>query len=323
MRAVVCKEYGTPEALVIEERPDPVPGPGDVVVDVAAAAVNFPDVLFIANKYQVSIPPPFVPGSEFAGTIAAVGEGVADLAVGDRVFGAVMVGAFAERVCVPAAGVMRVPEGVALEDAAAFWVVYATAYNSLRSVAEVRAGETVLVLGAGGGVGLAAVELARILGARVIAAASSAEKLDLAARYGAEGLINYANENLRERLKELAPRGVNVVIDPVGGPDAALALRGLALAGRYVVVGFASGEIPNFAANLILLKSARVCGFEMRTFGDIDPEGLERNHAELTALLAEGRVRPHIGKSFPLLEAAAALRYVADRHATGKVLLTA
>jgi NADPH2:quinone reductase len=322
MRAVVCKEYGTPEVLVVDDLPEPLPGPGEVVVAVGAAAVNFPDVLFIANKYQVSIPPPFVPGSEFAGTITSVGRGVTDLAPGDRVFGAVMVGAFAERVCVPAAGLTRIPDGVALSDAAAFWVAYATSYHSLRSVAEVREGETVLILGAAGGVGLAAVQLACVLGARVIAAASSAEKLEVAARQGAEGLINYASENLRERLRALAPGGVNVVIDPVGGPDAALALRGMAPAGRYVVVGFASGQIPDFAANVILLKNARVCGFEMRTFGEIDPEGQRRNEAELIELLTQGRVQPHIGKSFPLLEAATALRYVADRHATGKVLLT-
>jgi NADPH2:quinone reductase len=321
MRAVVCHVHGEPEDLVVEDIADPVPAPGEVLVRVGAAAVNFPDVLFVANKYQVSVPPPFVPGSEVAGEVIALGDGVDSVAVGDHVFGAMMVGAFAELVCLPAVGLMHVPSGVPLTDAAAFWVAYATAYQSLRSVADVGPGDTVLVLGAAGGVGLASVELAKVLGARVIAAASSPEKLAVCAERGADELIDYRQDNLRERLKAVAPKGVDVVIDPVGGPYADLALRGLAPGGRYVVIGFASGEIPKLAANLILLKSAKVLGFEMRTFGDVDPVGRERGERELLELLASGRIRPHISATFTLDEGPAALRWVADRKATGKVLV--
>jgi NADPH2:quinone reductase len=321
MKVVMCRTHGDPEQLAIEDAPDPSPSAGQVLVRVRAASVNYPDVLLVANRYQIQIPTPFVPGSEFAGEVVEVGGGVHKLAPGDRVFGTAMLGAFAEMVCVPAATLRQVPEGVALSDAAAFSVAYGTAFHALRSVARAGAGDVVLVLGAGGGVGSATVELGRVFGAEVIAAASSAAKLEVCAERGARHLVNYAEEDLRERLREVAPRGVNVVIDPVGGPYAGAALRGLALGGRYVVVGFASGEIPKLPANLILLKSAKVLGFEIRTFADVDPDASERGNAELMSLLAEGRVRPHIGATYPLTQAPAALRHVADRRATGKVVI--
>jgi NADPH2:quinone reductase len=321
VRSVICRTYGEPETLVVEDGPEPLPQPGEVAVRVGAAAVNFPDVLLVANKYQVSIPTPFVPGSEFAGEVSAVGDGVQSLQVGDRVFGAMMAGAFAEVLCLPAARLMRVPDGVALTDAAAFWVAYATAFHALRASAGVRKGDTVLVLGAAGGVGIATVDLAKVFGATVIAAASSPEKLAVCAERGADELIDYGAGGLREPLRALAPKGADVVIDPVGGELAEQALRGLALGGRYVVVGFASGEIPKLAANLILLKSARVVGLEMRSFAEVDPEGKARGEAELLELLAAGRVRPHISATYALSEAPAALRWMADRKATGKVLI--
>ena len=225
--------------------------------------------------------------------------------------------------CAPVAGLTRVPSGVELTDAAAFRVAYSTAYHSLRSIAAVQPGETVLVLGAAGGVGLAAVESAVVLGARVIAAASSPEKLELCTQRGADLAIDYRQRDLRAELKRLVPDGVDVVVDPVGGPHSEQALRALRSDGRFVVVGFASGEIPRLPANLILLKQARVCGYDARTFTRLHAEEKARNDAEMLAHLVEGRLRPHIGASFDLADAAAALRLVADRKATGKVLLVA
>jgi NADPH2:quinone reductase len=321
VRSVICRTYGEPETLVVEDSPEPAPQAGEVAVRMGAAAVNFPDVLLVANKYQVSIPTPFVPGSEFAGEVSAVGDGVESLRVGDRVFGAMMSGAFAEVVCLPAAGLMRVPADVALTDAAAFWVAYATAFHALRACAGVRTGDTVLVLGAAGGVGLATVDLAKLFGATVIAAASSPEKLAVCVERGADEVIDYGANGLREPLRSVAPKGADVVIDPVGGELAEQALRGLALGGRYVVVGFASGEIPKLAANLVLLKSARIIGLEMRSFAAVDPEGKASGEAELLELLAAGLVRPHISATYPLSEAPAALRRMADRKATGKVVI--
>jgi NADPH2:quinone reductase len=321
MRAVVCQEYGPPRSLQIVELPDPSPGVGQVVVDVSYAAVNYPDVLIIANKYQVSIPVPFVPGSEFSGVVAAVGEGVVDLHPGDEVFGSTMTGAFSEQVVVPAKALRRMPVGVGLDMAAGFWVAHATAYHALRSIAEVATGERVVVLGAAGGVGLAAVELAAVLGAEVIAAASTADKLELCRKRGATGLVNYTEHDLRDAIRELAPEGVDVVIDPVGGPYAERALRTLRWKGRFVTVGFASGEIPRIPLNLVLLKGCVVKGFEIRTFKQVEPELASRDEAELVELLATGRIVPHISAVHDLGHAADALDEVAGRRSTGKVLL--
>jgi len=321
MRAVVCHEYGPPELLSLAELPDPVASPGQVVIDVAYAAINFPDVLIIANRYQVSVPLPFVPGSEFSGIVAHVGEGVTNVVVGDPVFGAAMSGSFAERVVVPAVGLRIVPDGVGLDGASAFWVAHATAYHALRSIAEVQPGETVVVLGAAGGVGLAAVELAVALGARVVAAASTDDKLDMCRHRGAEITINYAVDDLRARLRELTPEGVDVVIDPVGGPLAEQALRALRWKGRFVTVGFASGEIPRIPLNLVLLKGCVIKGFEIRTFGQVEPELATRDERELIELLAAGRIAPHISAVYDLDHASDALASVGGRRSTGKVLL--
>jgi len=321
MRAVVCNEYGPPELLTVIDLPDPVARPNQVVVEIAYAAVNYPDVLILADRYQLSVPVPFVPGSEFSGTVIAIGDGVTNVAVGDHVFGAAMTGAFAERIVVPAAAVRRVPPDVALDAAAGFWVAHATAYHALRSIAEVRPGELVVVLGAAGGVGLAAVEIAVALGARVIAAASTDDKLALCRERGAEATVNYLQDDLRDVLRELAPQGVDVVIDPVGGPHAEQALRALRWKGRFVTVGFASGEIPRIPLNLVLLKGCVIKGFEIRTFGTVEPELAARDERELIDLLASGGLDPHISATYPLHRAAEALNTVAGRRSTGKVLL--
>ncbi len=321
MRAVVCVEHGPPGSLRVIERPDPVAVHGQVVVDVAFAAVNFPDVLIVADRYQVKVPTPFVPGSEFAGVVRAIGAGVDRVAVGDRVFGATMTGAYAEQVAVPAAALRPVPDGVGLDAAAALWVAHATAYHALRSIAEVTPADRVVVLGAAGGVGLAAVELAAVMGADVIAAASSAGKLALCRERGASHLIDYVADDLRATLRALVPEGIDVVIDPVGGPLAEQALRALRWRGRFVTVGFASGEIPRIPLNLVLLKGCVVKGFEIRTFSRFEPELAARDECELLDLFASGQVVPHISAVHPLDDVAVALGDVAGRRSTGKVLL--
>jgi NADPH:quinone reductase len=321
MRAVVCNQYGPPESLEVVELPDMTARPGQVVVDVAYAAVNYPDVLIIANRYQVSVPPPFVPGSEFSGVVRAVGDDVDRVAVGDHVFGAAMTGAFAEQVVVPATAVKAIPAAVGLDTAAAFWVAHATAYHALRSVAEAAPQEVVVVLGAAGGVGLAAVELAAAIGCRVVAAASTDEKLELCRERGAHVTVNYARHDLRDALRELTPEGVDVVLDPVGGAVAERALRALRWKGRFVTIGFASGEIPRIPLNLVLLKGCVIKGFEVRTFSTNEPELAARDERELIELLSAGKVTPHISGVYDLDDAAAALDAVAGRRSTGKVLI--
>ncbi|WP_332881036.1 NADPH:quinone oxidoreductase family protein [Streptomyces sp. NBC_00564] len=321
MRAVVCRRYGPPQGLLIEDLPVPRPGAGELLVDVRTAAVNFPDVLLVANAYQVPAPLPFVPGSELAGQVLAVGDRASEFAPGDRVFGTVPTGAFAERVIVPAGQLARIPDGVGFAEAAAFGVTYRTAHHALRSVAEVRSGDWVAVLGAAGGVGLAALDLARQLGARVVAAASGPEKLALCRARGATHVIDYTTEDLRLRLRELTDGGAHVVIDPVGGPASEQALRSTRRGGTFVTLGFASGAIPAIPLNLVLLKGVTVKGMELRTFGEQFPELERRDRDELLGLLAAGAVRPHIGARFPLEESAAALALVADRRALGKVVI--
>jgi NADPH:quinone reductase len=322
MRALRCNAYGPPESLVVEELPEPVAGPGEVVVRVVAAAVNYPDVLIAANQYQVSIPPPFTPGSEWAGVVESIGDGVTAHAVGDRVAGGGFVGAFTERVSAPAAALRPIPDRVDFAGAAAFHVVYATAYHALRSVAEMREGDWVAVLGAAGGVGMATVDLAHVMGGRVLAAASSDEKLAVCSERGAEATVNYATTDLKEQMKELTAGGADIVIDPVGGPYSEQALRATRWGGRFVTVGYASGEIPRIPLNLVLLKGVIVKGFEIRTFGQHAPEAMQRDSRELHELYASGRVRPYIGATYSLDDAAQALRDVADRKAIGKVLIT-
>lgn len=321
MRAAWCAAWGPPEVVTVEERPAPELGPGQVRVAVGAAAVNFPDVLLVAGEYQVKVPPPFVPGSEFAGTVVEVAADVSAPAVGERVFGTGLVGAFAEEVVVGAGAVTLIPDGVTEADAAAFGVAHRTAWHTLRSVAEVREGDEVIVLGAGGGVGLATVQLAALLGATVTAVASSPEKLAAAEAAGATRLIDHTAGDLRRALREALPDGADVVVDPVGGDLAEPALRALRYGGRFVTVGFASGTIPRVPLNLVLLKGSQIRAFEFLSFMVNQPDAAARNEAELLDLLASGRVRPHLGARFTLDRAADALALVGGGGAVGKVVV--
>ena len=321
MRAAYVREPGPPEVVIVQELPDPVPGPGEVLVDIAYAAVNFPDVLIVNNEYQVQVPAPFVPGSEFSGVIGAVGDGVDGVTVGDHVYGASFVGAYAEKIVVNAASVHVVPDSVDLRDAAAFSVAHTTAMHTLRTIADLQSGETVLVLGAAGGVGLASVELATLMGGQVIAAASSPEKLALCAKYGAVAGIDYTKEDLKVRAKELTGGGADVVVDPVGGPYSEQALRATKWGSRFVVIGFAAGEIPRIPLNLILLKGVIVRGMEMRSIMEAVPELVLRDQRELNELFVNGKIHPHVSAVYPLGDTAVALRSMLERTATGKVLI--
>ena len=321
MLAAVCREYGPPEVLRIEEIPVPALTAGRVRVRVGAAAVNFPDVLLVANRYQVSVPPPFVPGSEFAGVIEEVGEGVDDISAGDRVMGTIITGAFAEEAVASARSVTHIPPGIGDRSAAAFGVAHRTAYHVLRSVAALAPGDELVVLGAGGGVGLALVQLGAVLGATVTAVASSAAKLEAAAAHGASRRINHKAGDLREALRAALPAGADTVVDTVGGDLSEPALRALRWGGRFVTIGYASGTIPQIPLNLVLLKGVHVVGFQLRDFAARSPGEFGQGEQELLRLLASGRALPHIGATFGLSETAAALRHVADGKAIGKVVL--
>jgi NADPH2:quinone reductase len=306
---------------VVVELPDPVASEGQVVVDVAAAAVNFPDVLVVADRYQVTIPVPFTVGSEFAGTVRSVGAGVDQWSVGDRVMGSTLFGAFAEQIAVSAKALRPVDSTVDLATAAASGVAHATAYHALRSMARVQSGEWVVVLGAAGGVGLAAVQLGAELGARVIAAASSPDKVAACLERGAEAGIDYVTEDLKVRIKEITGGGADAVIDPVGGPSAELALRAMRWGGRFVTVGFASGEIPRIPLNLVLLKGVVVTGFTMEGFARNQAEDRARDETELAALARAGRAAPYISATYSLDQVDRALSDLAERRAVGKVLV--
>jgi NADPH2:quinone reductase len=321
VRAARCLEYGPPSSVVVVELPDPVASEGQVVVDVAAAAVNFPDVLVVADQYQVTIPVPFTVGSEFAGTVRSVGPGVDQWSVGDRVMGSSLFGAFAEQVLVAAAALRPVDPAVDLAIAAASGVAHSTAYHALRSVARVQPGEWVVVLGAAGGVGLAAVELGAELGVRVIAAASSSNKMAVCLERGAEVAIDYCREDLKARIKEITGGGADSVIDPVGGPNAELALRALRWGGRFVTIGFASGEIPRIPLNLVLLKGVVVTGFTMEGFARNQAADRSRDETELAALAQAGRAAPYISATYPLDQVDQALSDLAERRVIGKVLV--
>ena len=321
MRAAVCRSYGPPDVVAVEDIDAPPLGDGQVRVQVAAAAVNFPDVLIVADSYQVSAPTPFVPGSEFAGVVTDVADGVTGIAVGDRVMGTGFVGAFAQEAVVAAQALRRLPPEIELAVAAAFGVAHRTAYHVLRSVAKVLPGDEVVVLGAGGGVGLAAVQLAAQLGASVTAVASSNDKLAVASSYGARHLVNHRDGDLRQALKQTLPGGSDVVVDPVGGDVAEPALRSLHRGGRFVTVGYASGTIPRIPLNLVLLKGISIVGFEFRTWAENEPVEFARNEEELMALLASGRATPHIGAVFCLDDVVAAMQHVGGGKAIGKVVL--
>ncbi|MBX3155535.1 MAG: NADPH:quinone oxidoreductase family protein [Deltaproteobacteria bacterium] len=323
MRAVRVHELTGPSALRVDDVPDPVPGAGQVVIDVRAAGVNFPDVLLSRGMYQFKPALPFIPGGEAAGVVSAVGSGVTSLAVGDRVATTVIYGAFAERICVPELAATRLPDGVDFTVGAATLLTYATTYHALVDRAQLRAGETLLVLGAAGGVGLAACELGALLGARVIAAASSPDKLALTRAHGAAEGIDYAREDLRDRIKALTSgNGVDVVYDPVGGAYAEPALRGTAWNGRYLVVGFASGDIPKIPLNLVLLKGCQIVGVFWGSFAAREP-ARNREHAErIFAWVAEGKLSPHIDAVMPFTGATEALAKLEQRQVKGKLVLT-
>ena len=320
MRAARCEEYGGPGNVVIRDIPKPEVTTGHVVVDVAAAAVNYPDLLFIANRYQVSAPLPFTPGSEFSGRVAAVGEGVTGLLVGDLVYGSVFNGAMAEQVLVPARAVSPIPEGLSMVEAAAFRVTYLTAYHSLITAGELRSGQWVVVLGAAGGVGTATVDVAVRLGARVVAAASSPERLAVCEQLGAEAGIDYVKEDLKQRIREITGDGADLVVDPVGGRWAEPALRAIRWGGRFVTVGYAGGDIPKIPLNVILLKNITVRGLELRTWTERLADETAHAQDALTDLVAGG-MRPVISEVHELEDIGTALGRVADRAATGKVVI--
>ena len=323
MRAVLCKRYGPPESLVVEEIPSPVAGPGEVVVSVKAASVNFPDVLIIQNKYQFKPPLPFSPGSEMSGVVKEAGEGVKGFKAGDRVIAFTNYGAFAEEVKVEAGRLVPIPEGMDFNCAAAFLLTYGTSEHALRDRGALKEGETLLVLGAAGGVGIAAIEIGKALGARVIACASSAEKLEVCKQHGADAGINYASEDLRERIKALTDgKGVDVVYDPVGGPYTEPALRSTAWRGRLLVVGFAAGDIPKIPLNLTLLKGCSIVGVFWGDFARREPKAFAASIGQLGAWFREGKLKPHVSQTFPLAQAAEALKLMAARKVKGKVVLT-
>lgn len=322
MKAILCRRFGPPEDLTLEDVPSPQVQAGTVKIALRACGVNFPDVLMIQGLYQFKPPFPFSPGLEVAGNIVEVGEGVAGYQPGQPVMATLTHGGFAEEVIAPAAVVTPLPADISFERAASFPLAYGTAHIALTRRANLQAGETLLVLGAAGGVGLAAVELGARLGAHVIAAASSEEKLALAESYGARDLIDYSRENLSERLKALTGgRGVDVVFDPVGGDAFDQAARRIAWEGRYLAVGFASGRIPSLPANIALLKNASLVGVYWGAYFQNDPAVIRRSFAELLPMVAAGEIKPRIHKTFPLSEAAAALRELMDRRVMGKALL--
>ncbi|MCG8441627.1 MAG: NADPH:quinone oxidoreductase family protein [Caulobacterales bacterium] len=323
MRAVYCRAFGPEDTLTVEEVDPPSPAPGEVLIDVKAASLNFPDLLCVRGQYQFKPTPPFAPGAEGAGVVSALGDGVTELKVGDRVAFNGVYGAFAEQNAVPAAAAIPIPGAMSFEQAAGLTLVYGTSYHALKDRARLQPGETLLVLGAAGGVGLAAVELGKAMGARVIAAASTAEKLAVAAEHGADASINYAEEDLKARVKELTDgAGADVIYDPVGGEFAETAFRPIAWNGRFLVVGFAAGDIPKLPLNLPLLKGASAVGVFWGAWVTREPAAHRTNMQALFDLHASGRIRPHIAATYPLSDFLAAFRELSERRAIGKVILT-
>jgi len=323
MRAVLCTAWGRPDDLEVGDRPDPRPNQGEVLIRVRAAAVNFGDTLMIAGKYQVKPDFPFSPGLELAGEVAEVAGRVPGLAVGDRVMATVDYGAFAEQAVAPAGNVFPIPDAMDFETAAAFPVAYGTSHIALTDKARLAAKETLVVHGAAGGVGLTAVEIGKALGARVIATASSAAKLAVARDHGADESIDYTQEDVIARVKELTDgKGAEVHYDPVGGSAFDAALRSVAWGGRILIIGFASGEIPKIPANILLVKNVDAIGFYWGSYRQHAPDVVRRSFEALLAWYARGRLRPHISHRFPLDQAAEALKTVAARKSSGKVVLT-
>jgi NADPH2:quinone reductase len=321
MKAILCTHFGGPDELELQELPDPAPGAGEVVVAIKAAALNFFDTLIIAGKYQFKPPFPFSPASEFSGTVESVGAGVTGFAPGDRVLGNVQ-GAARERIVVEAGQLVKLPDRLDFDRAAGLAVIYGTSLHALKDRARLKAGETLAVLGASGGVGLAAVELGKLMGARVIACASSAEKIAFARQHGADEGLNYAEEDLKDGLRRLtAGRGVDVIYDPVGGPYAEPALRSIAWEGRFLVVGFAAGDIPKLPLNLVLLKGCDVVGVFWGAWTKNNPAGHQANMNEIVRWAADGKLSSHVHKVYPLEKTAEAIKSLSDRTVMGKVLL--
>jgi len=324
MKAVLCKTLGPARNLVLEEVASPVPKINEVLLDVQAAGVNFPDTLIIEGKYQFQPPLPFSPGGEAAGVVAAVGDKAGAFKVGDRVMALTGWGAFAEQVAVPFYNVLPIPASMDFSTAAAFGMTYGTSMHALSQRGQLQPGETLLVLGASGGVGLAAVEIGKAMGAKVIAAASSAEKLAVAKAAGADELIDYSQASLKDEIKRLTGgQGVDVIYDPVGGELFDQAVRSLAWNGRLLVVGFASGTIPKMAANLVLLKGAAVLGVFWGAFAQRQPQDNAANFRQLFAWHAEGKLKPLVSKTYPLAEAGAAIEQLGQRKAVGKLVVLA
>ena len=322
MKAVLCKELGMPDRLVVEDVRSPKPAQGQVVVSVKACGVNFPDTLIIQGKYQFKPELPFSPGGEVSGIVKEVGEGVSRVKPGDRVIAFNTWGGFAEEIAVDAERTISMPAGMDFVPASAFVLTYGTSYHALKDRADLKAGETMLVLGAAGGVGLAAIQLGKAMGAKVIAAASNDAKLQICKQNGADEVINYGTEDLRARIKALtAGKGVDVVYDPVGGPYSEPALRDMAWNGRFLVVGFAAGDIPRVPLNLTLLKGCSIVGVFWGAFTRNEPERNRENNYDLMAMYAAARVRPHIHATYPLELAAEALNEVLNKRVTGKVVL--
>jgi NADPH2:quinone reductase len=322
MRAVRCHELTGPKSLRVDEIPAPTPGPGEVLIEVHAAGINFPDVLLTYGKYQFKAEPPFIPGGEAAGIVRAVGGGVNDFAPGDRVAATLMNGAFAEQIVAPEGAVVKLPDAVPFEIGAATLLTYATTLHALVDRAAIQPGETLLVLGASGGVGTAAVELGKLLGARVIAAASSDEKTAYCKERGADDVIDYTKEDLKERAKALTHgNGANVVYDPVGGPYADAALRSIAWEGRYLVVGFAAGEIPKIPLNLVLLKGCQIVGVFWGSFAMRESKRNRDNAHRLLEWVADGKLRPHVDGVSKFDDARAALERMERREVKGKLVL--
>ncbi|NVK50099.1 MAG: NADPH:quinone oxidoreductase family protein [Cyclobacteriaceae bacterium] len=319
MKAIICEQFGLPETLRFGELPDPIPGPNQVLIEVEACGVNFPDVLIIQNLYQFKPELPFSPGGEVAGRIIEIGENVSDFKIGDSVLALCGWGGFAEKVAVDAERVFKLPPNLQAEIAATTLYTYGTSFHALKDRAKLQEGETLLVLGAAGGVGLAAVELGKLLGAKVIAAASSEEKLSLCKEKGAELTINYEKEDLKSRIKELTGgKGIDVVCDPVGGKFTEPALRGMAWKGRYLIVGFANGEIPKIPMNLPLLKGCSIVGVFWGQFSKLEPEKSFQNIAQLMQWVQDGKIQQHIGERFSLENSPKALRDILDRKMLGK-----
>lgn len=322
MRVAQFSEFGGPQALRLEEVAEPRPGPGDVLIRVTAVGLNFFDTLLLRNQYQVSPPLPFSPGAEVAGTIEGVGINVADFKLGQRVVAYIGGNGCREKIVTKAKNAVPIPDGVSDEVAAGIPITYGTALHGLKDRANLQAGETVAILGAAGGAGLAAVEIAKLMGARIIAAASSGDKLAFAREHGADEAINYETEDLKTRLKQLAaPKGIDVLYDPVGGAYAEPSLRAMAWGGRYLVLGFASGTIPKIPLNLVMLKGCAIIGVFWTAFVERYPEKHRANMIELLDWCKKGLIAPHIHASFALIETAKALALIEGRKVTGKVIV--